>query len=116
MRSHQSSRFSRLLSIFGKKMEQLVRLPLSIFWIISKTHGKEAWKANGLGGMALAWEDRSRGQRMVEWMGGEKLVQGPCSQDEPNASSWARSAMREAKLGRAKVRVMRSCKYRKRLT
>lgn len=39
--------------------------------IISKTHGKEAWKPKGLAGMALAWEDRSRGQGMVEWMGGE---------------------------------------------
>jgi hypothetical protein len=38
------------------------------------------------------------------------VVQGPCSQEVPNAIDVARSPMREAKLGRQLAPVMRSCK------
>src|SRR5207302_4174180 len=39
-----------------------------------------------------------------------RMVQGPCSQEVPNAIDEARSSMREAKLGRQKACVMRSDK------
>ena len=83
--------------------------------IISKTHGKEAWQLNGLADMALAWEDRRERRGTIEWVG-KKRVQGPCCQEAPKAWSWACSPMRVAKLGKAKVAVMRSYKYWKRLT
>ncbi len=84
-----TERFERLLSgdyapsgidqsaFFGHSIDNVANN--NIFRIISKTHGKEAWKANGLGGMALAWEDRSRGQRMVEWMGGRNWFKAPAA-------------------------------------
>jgi hypothetical protein len=51
---------------------------------------------------AWLWLGKTRAEDR-EWLSGwgEKLVQGPCCQEEPNARSWARSPMRVAKLGRA---------------
>jgi hypothetical protein len=72
--------------------------------------GKRVVKARGRLHSTLEGPSRESDWQAYMQLRGGLVAQGACPQELAKAIEEARSPMRLAKLGRAKVRVMRSCK------
>ena len=116
-----NNRSALMLALFSCQslafLDLLVDLPFTnCNCIISIRWGGVARKGQIEGSRALACGRQQKAEEsttkqirlLSSWADG--MVQGPCSQEVPSAREGARSAMREAKLGRQLAPVMRSYK------